>query len=1012
MPCTDRQLVQSQLADGFSTRVGVQKAIRPFTGQPEGSNLMDYLNREVFPVLKAAREKVNDMHNVVDQSAPSANPLRYEFAVSTVNGDPTSGVIRLDQAVQNTSATMRVSKINARLKDASVWLDVMAGSATSPLGVVTLSDSRDPGRFIRADLTSMTDRGTWWDLAITPTESSHPNPFVEGESVAIGFIAGVASGTIGPATSIPGIRGISAGTQLLTSGTLRFSNTNGVSFGLTGQTLTASIATSLTAINVSAGTTSNNLSRLTVADNKNVSFGLAGSVLTAFAPIQISAFGTSKQGSRLQLSDGNGFSWSLDTAGLSDVILLGASAIQLGGINAGGTSNTLGTIFLQDAGGITWSASRAGGQFSITGSIATSLTAIRVSAGTTSNLLSAITFSNSNNVSFGLNGSTLTASATVPLSIAGVSALNFGGSISSGSLVFSNDTLYTNFTSAVKIQNVLFSLNGSSIQATAVAGFADSLGAFIATQLSFSNANGITWGLVSSNDVANGRIVIATASAPPTIGLVSHIGGNAVSSVTRLAFSNASNVTWSLSTAANAATVIASVAAGGGGGMGISAGTQSVSTGTMVLSNSNNVSFGMSGSSRITGSFALRASAGASSADVSNLVFTNTNNVGFALSTDANGGTVRAAASINFSAGTTSGNLSNLVFSNSNGVSFGLNGSTITGSVAAAAAGGVAIADLYGHTISNSTVVFDPGANSTLSNVWSGGTLSQNVMFGLTGSTMTAQAHFRVSDDTAGSGFAATRLNFINSNGLRWGATTAVAATDRHINMTATIDYSAVVPNMAFLRNWGDEASLFLDAIALSRGRCVVINNLLPMPGNMTIDTLEIAVGNALNFASTSNSGSFAVTFRGGLYSLNNSTRLSLANSFSSTFSNNTVATSVVTGSRNSSYAGQRFYPILTSNWSANPVLSAGVQYWMYLAVSNAGLPVVAGIMAWRDASAMQGVFADTNSTGAARFYAFVGEASITSIPPTLANSQLTLSAVAGDCRNVAMRFRQGIGVS
>ena len=80
---------------------------------------------------------------------------------------------------------------------------------------------------------------------------------------------------------------------------------------------------------------------------------------------------------------------------------------------------------------------------------------------------------------------------------------------------------------------------------------------------------------------------------------------------------------------------------------GISAGSQSVSTGTMVFANSNGVTFGMSGSSQITASYSQST--------------VNTLAVG------ASGGTV--------SAGT-------VVFSNSNNISFGMNGSTVTASLA------------------------------------------------------------------------------------------------------------------------------------------------------------------------------------------------------------------------------------------------------------------------------------------------------------------------------------------
>jgi hypothetical protein len=67
---------------------------------------------------------------------------------------------------------------------------------------------------------------------------------------------------------------------------LSFSDVNGISFGLStgagaAHTITASVATSLTNVNISAGTTSNNLSNFVFSNSNGVSFGLDGSTVTA-----------------------------------------------------------------------------------------------------------------------------------------------------------------------------------------------------------------------------------------------------------------------------------------------------------------------------------------------------------------------------------------------------------------------------------------------------------------------------------------------------------------------------------------------------------------------------------------------------------------------------------------------------------------------------------------------------------------------------------------------------------
>jgi hypothetical protein len=210
--CDDRQLTQAQRQEGFTqNRTGVIQAVRPFTGSASFGNLIDYLNRELVPAVRQTRQKVNDTYLQVADNAPSANPLGYYFSTETTGADPTTGRIALNAATQSAATAISISQTNGRLVDVLPWLEVMSGSVTEPLGVVTLGDAVNPGRFIRADLDTMVDQGAYWSLGITVTEASHDNPFVEGEPVSLAFIPGVADnegtgaqippGAIGPVAS-------------------------------------------------------------------------------------------------------------------------------------------------------------------------------------------------------------------------------------------------------------------------------------------------------------------------------------------------------------------------------------------------------------------------------------------------------------------------------------------------------------------------------------------------------------------------------------------------------------------------------------------------------------------------------------------------------------------------------------------------------------------------------------------------------------------------------------------
>lgn len=195
MTCTNRQLTEPQRQAAFEQlrNAGVQKAIRPFSGPATPENLVDYLNREVYPVLRQARTAVNEIYRQVTDQAPSGNPLFHIFSTNTAATDPGAGFIKLNNATQETATVIRISQSNAILRDITPWLDVMSGSSTAPLGVVTLFKGNDPSRYLRFDLNTMTDQGAYWDLAVGIVESSHDNPFVADDQVVTAFIPGVAS---------------------------------------------------------------------------------------------------------------------------------------------------------------------------------------------------------------------------------------------------------------------------------------------------------------------------------------------------------------------------------------------------------------------------------------------------------------------------------------------------------------------------------------------------------------------------------------------------------------------------------------------------------------------------------------------------------------------------------------------------------------------------------------------------------------------------------------------------
>jgi hypothetical protein len=511
------------------------------------------------------------------------------------------------------------------------------------------------------------------------------------------------------------------GNSLATSISFGMSNSAGVLMFVGEATANATVSlpnsgTVLTAVNVSAGTTSNYLSAVTFSNSNGVSFGLNGSVITASA------------------SPG--------------------AAAGIGAIAAGTQTATSGTIVFSNSNGVSFGMSAS--------SVLTASHALNLSAGTTSANLSAVTFSNSNGVLFGLNAGTVTASvpASVPVRIEYNPSIPSSGNsvatwaevmaavaasaapitiipISPGLLVANychvpaggpynmnfaiiegyQDTALSSIFGVLQIDvgaqllnlggirnggyvycvntsmpSLVFDASnpdhGSIVFFLSMGGRIDNTGSYPIMETNVTGSTSIIievdndgfffmygtgGGLTFLNLTGTGQNVylvcksMTLAGAPLQANWLT--GGDATANLfyyvdtdpfcagptnsaflgTTTSFYLLGGPTASMPSAPPAfwtyydTTLKQFLVYDGttwnriGPSPAIAAGTQTATSGTVVFSNSNNVSFGMSNSSVVT-----------------------------------------ASAQINVSAGTTSNNLSAITFSNSNGVSFGLNGSTVT----------------------------------------------------------------------------------------------------------------------------------------------------------------------------------------------------------------------------------------------------------------------------------------------------------------------------------------------
>jgi hypothetical protein len=120
-----------------------------------------------------------------------------------------------------------------------------------------------------------------------------------------------ANGTIGLITAI------SAGTTLASNGQLVFSNSNGVTFGINGSTITASVAGASAGIAaISAGTTQATSGTVVFSNSNGVTFGVSGNTVTASVSpsgggVGIAAGSQTATSGTVAFSNSNGISFGM-----------------------------------------------------------------------------------------------------------------------------------------------------------------------------------------------------------------------------------------------------------------------------------------------------------------------------------------------------------------------------------------------------------------------------------------------------------------------------------------------------------------------------------------------------------------------------------------------------------------------------------------------------------------------------------------------------------------------------
>ena len=191
-----------------------------------------------------------------------------------------------------------------------------------------------------------------------------------------------------------------------------FGNAGGVTFGYDGTNVTASAPSGGGGgVAISAGTNSTSTGTVVFANSNGISFGMntdgvvTGTVATNYqsqgAYLTTARASNDAIGTNTALTAGP-LAWTANSAGLS------LNAGSAAGTTSGFGGNLISGSMTHNTAGLNLSLNHPAWLTTAMASNAATLSNIRISAGTTSNLASAFTFGDANGVSFGMNAGTIT----------------------------------------------------------------------------------------------------------------------------------------------------------------------------------------------------------------------------------------------------------------------------------------------------------------------------------------------------------------------------------------------------------------------------------------------------------------------------------------------------------------------------------------------------------------------------------------------------------------------------
>jgi len=205
----------------------------------------------------------------------------YTFESNTTNANPGSGDLRLDNSTQNAATGIYICDTDEDGTDIASYLQTIDDSTSTIKGHVKITNKLDSSQFILFTISSLTDNTGYFDITVSPVDSSATNPFSANEDILITFARTGDKGDTGAqgATGATGAQGATGNTGA--TGAQGSTGSTGAQ-GATGSTGPTGSSGSATLTNVANNRVMTAVSGTTLNAESALTFD--GNTLTVSAP--------------------------------------------------------------------------------------------------------------------------------------------------------------------------------------------------------------------------------------------------------------------------------------------------------------------------------------------------------------------------------------------------------------------------------------------------------------------------------------------------------------------------------------------------------------------------------------------------------------------------------------------------------------------------------------------------------------------------------------------------------